>query len=69
MADIVVSVVVSLATTPKPDSELRGLVYSLTPKEDRTEHPVGDEAVWYRSTGLLAGIAAVLVVVLNIVFA
>jgi SSS family solute:Na+ symporter len=69
VADIVVSVVVSMVTAPKPESELRGLVYSLTPKEDRTEHRVGDEAVWYRSTPLLAGIAAVLVVVLNVVFA
>jgi SSS family solute:Na+ symporter len=68
-ADIAVSVVVSLMTAPKPEAELRGLVYSLTPKEDRTEHPVGDEAVWYRSTPLLAGIAAVLVVLLNFVFA
>src|SRR5689334_3658100 len=63
VADIAVSVVVSLMTVPKPDAELRGLVFSLTPKEDRTEHPVGDEAVWYRSTALLAGVAAVLVVV------
>jgi solute:Na+ symporter, SSS family len=69
VADIVVSVLVSLVTQPKPESELRGLVYSLTPKEDRTEQAVGDEAVWYRSTPLLAGVAAVLVVVLNIVFA
>jgi SSS family solute:Na+ symporter len=69
VADILVSVVVSLMTAPKPESELRGLVYSLTPKEDRTEHPVGDEAVWYRSTPLLAGVAAVLVVILNVVFA
>jgi SSS family solute:Na+ symporter len=69
VADITVSVVVSLMTAPKPESELRGLVYSLTPKEDRTEHLVGAEAVWYRSTPLLAGIAAVLVVVLNVVFA
>jgi SSS family solute:Na+ symporter len=58
-----------MMTTPKPESELRGLVYSLTPKEDRTEHRVGDEAVWYRSTPLLASIAAVLVVILNVVFA
>ena len=32
VVDIVVSVVVSLATKPKPDSELRGLVWSLTPE-------------------------------------
>jgi SSS family solute:Na+ symporter len=69
VADIVVSVLVSLATTPKPESELRGLVYSLTPKEDRTEVAVGDEAVWYRSTTLLASLAALLVVALNFVFA
>jgi len=69
VADITVSVVVSLMTAPKPESELRGLVYSLTPKEDRTEHRVGDEAVWYRSTPLLATIVAVLAVILNIVFA
>ena len=69
VADIAVSVVVSLMTEPKPESELRGLVYSLTPKEDRTEHPVGAEAVWYRSTPLLASVAAVLVVALNFVFA
>jgi SSS family solute:Na+ symporter len=69
VADILVSVIVTMVTVPKPESELRGLVYSLTPKEDRTEHRTGDETAWYRSTPLLAGVAAVLVVVLNIVFA
>ncbi|MFI7585543.1 sodium:solute symporter family protein [Spongisporangium articulatum] len=69
VADIVVSVLVTLVTRPKPDSELRGLVYSLTPKEDRTEHREGADAVWWRSTPVLAGIAAVLVVALNVVFA
>ena len=34
IVDIAVSIVVSLVTQPKPDSELRGLVYSLTPKSD-----------------------------------
>ncbi len=69
VADIAVSVTVSMVTAPKPEAELAGLVYSLTPKEDRTEHRTGDEAVWYRSTPLLAGVAFVLVVILNIVFA
>ena len=31
VVDIAVSVVVSLATRPKPEAELAGLVYSLTP--------------------------------------
>jgi len=37
VVDILVSVLVSLATAPKRDEELAGLVYSLTPKEHRTE--------------------------------
>src|SRR5689334_22308891 len=35
VVDIIVSVAVSLATVPKPDEELRGLVWSLTPKSER----------------------------------
>ena len=34
VVDIVVSVIVTGMTQPKPESELRGLVYSLTPKAD-----------------------------------
>ena len=34
VVDVVLSVGVSLVTTPKPVSELRGLVYSETPRED-----------------------------------
>jgi SSS family solute:Na+ symporter len=68
-ADVAVSIVVSMSTQPKPERELRGLVYSLTPKEDRTEHRTGDETAWYRSTPLLAGIALAMVVTLNAIFA
>jgi SSS family solute:Na+ symporter len=68
VVDILLSVVISLATKPKPDEELRGLVYSLTPKEDRTEvAQVGDHG-WYRKPTLLAGISLAMVVVLNVVF-
>jgi len=67
VVDIVLSVVISLVTTPKPASELRGLVYSETPKEDLVD---ADEASypWYRRTLPLAGVALALVVVLNIAF-
>ncbi|SDP68321.1 solute:Na+ symporter, SSS family [Actinopolyspora xinjiangensis] len=68
VVDIVVSVVVSLATRPKPAAELVGLVYGLTPKEDRTASNTGEDAGWYRRPALLAGIALVIVVVLNIIF-
>ncbi|MEC3981219.1 sodium:solute symporter family protein [Amycolatopsis sp. H20-H5] len=66
--DIAVSVAISLATTPKPDSELVGLVYSLTPKADRTHSDTGENAGWYRKPTLLAGIVLVLTIALNIIF-
>jgi SSS family solute:Na+ symporter len=68
VVDIVVSVVVSLATRPKPDSELRGLVWSLTPRSDlRGEEEAGDRA-WYRRPVLLGAGVLVLTLALNIVF-
>ncbi|MCO1579960.1 sodium:solute symporter family protein [Crossiella sp. SN42] len=66
VVDILVSVAVSLATKPKPDSELVGLVYSLTPKETRTHSKTGDDAGWYRSPALLGGGVLVLTILLNI---
>jgi SSS family solute:Na+ symporter len=67
VVDVVLSVVVSMVTAPKPDSELKGLVYSETPREDVIDP---DEASypWYRRTIPLAGIALVMVVVLNLAF-
>ena len=69
VVDIVVSIGVSAATAPKPDSELVGLVYSLTPKEDRRHTSTGADAGWYRRPGLLAGIALVITIIMNIIFA
>ena len=68
VVDIVVSVAVSLATKPKPDEELVGLVYSLTPKETRQHDATGENAGWYRKPGLLAGIVLVLTIALNVIF-
>ncbi|SDK65128.1 solute:Na+ symporter, SSS family [Actinopolyspora mzabensis] len=68
VVDILVSVVVSLATRPKPAAELVGLVYGLTPKEERTASNTGEDAGWYRRPALLAGIVLVIVIILNIVF-
>lgn len=63
--DIVLSVVVTLWTRPKPEGELRGLVYSLTPKEDLFEKHTGP---WWQSPTKLAGISLFLVIVLNVIF-
>ena len=67
VVDIVLSVVVSLATQPKPVAELRGLVYSETPREDLVD-PEEASHPWYQRTMPLAGIALVLVIILNVSF-
>jgi solute:Na+ symporter, SSS family len=67
VVDVLVSVAVSLATSPKPDSELRGLVYSLTPKSDFHDENRGQLA-WFQQPTKLAGIGLVAVVALNILF-
>ena len=67
VVDIAVSVVVSTVTRPRVESELRGLVYSLTPKESLVD--ADEQALpWFQSPTKLAGIGLVLVVVLNILF-
>ena len=67
VVDVVLSIVVSLVTRPKPASELVGLVYSETPRELRTD-PEEHTYPWYRRTAPLAGLALAMVVVLNIAF-
>lgn len=68
VVDIVVSVVVSLFTRPKPESELVGLVHSLTPRESRRPSHTGEDAGWYRRPAVLAAIVVVLVIALNVIF-
>jgi SSS family solute:Na+ symporter len=54
-----------MITQPRVESELRGLVYSLTPKEDLFDEHAGH---WYTSPTKLAGISLVMVIVLNLLF-
>ena len=58
----VVTIVISLVTRPRPDSELEGLVYSLTPK------PKDQDLPWYKRPTSLALIVIVLLAGLNLVF-
>jgi SSS family solute:Na+ symporter len=67
VVDILVSVLVTMVTEPKPAEELAGLVYSETPKEDRTD-PEAHLLPWYRSPVPLAGISLTMVIVLNVLF-
>jgi len=56
------TIIISLATTPRPDNELRGLVYALTEKQH-------DESVAWRQRPVIFGIAVLcLTLLLNIIF-
>ena len=59
---LAVTVGVSLVTQPKPDSELRGLVWGLTDQKE------GVEEAWYKKPWVLAITVLVITVALNIYF-
>jgi SSS family solute:Na+ symporter len=61
--NLLVTIAVSLGTTPRPEPELVGLVYSLTPK------PIETHLAWYQKPATLAVAVLVILVVLNLVFA
>jgi len=59
---MVVTIVISLMTRPRPDEELRGLVYALTPRQTDAEH-----SFWRRPT-TLGVIVLIMTLALNFVF-
>ena len=61
--NLVVTIVVSLATKPRPEPELVGLVYSLTPK------PVESHLSWWEKPSTLAFAVLAILIALNLVFA
>ena len=67
VADAIVTVIVSLVTKPKPDSQLRGLVHGLARVDTREEVPASDR-VWFRNPMLLGFTALGLCAVLNVIF-
>lgn len=67
VVDILVSVIVTSFTRPRVESELKGLVYSLTPKESLVD-PDEVHLPWWQSPPKLAGIGLVLVIILNVIF-
>ncbi|MDH2455855.1 sodium:solute symporter family protein [Corynebacterium bovis] len=68
VTDIVVSVVVTAFTTPKPDSELVGFVRSVTPREQLVDVEE-QNSPWYRRTVPLGVLCLAIVIILNIIFA
>jgi len=61
--NMIVTIIVSMATEPRPEAELVGLVYSLTPK------PVETHLEWWQKPATLAIAVLVMLVALNLVFA
>jgi SSS family solute:Na+ symporter len=61
--NLTVTVAVSLVTRPRPEPELVGLVYSLTPK------PSDSTLIWYQRPATLALAVLGLLIMLNLVFA
>jgi len=61
--NLLVTIAISLITTPRPEPELVGLVYSLTPK------PVETHLSWYQKPATLAVAVLAILVILNLVFA
>jgi SSS family solute:Na+ symporter len=59
----VVTIVISLMTKPRPDEELKGLVYALTPK------PAEGHLAWYQRPAVFAGAVLGMTLVLNLLFA
>jgi SSS family solute:Na+ symporter len=58
----IVTILVSIMTRPRDEGELKGLVYSLTPK------PRDEGLPWYRQPGTLAWIVIAMLVGLNVIF-
>jgi SSS family solute:Na+ symporter len=57
-----VTIVISLLTKPRPDEELKGLVYALTPR-------LKDEGLaWYQKPALLAVVVLTVLLILNWIF-
>ena len=61
--NLIVTIAISLVTKPRPEPELVGLVYSLTPK------PVETHLSWYQKPSTLAVAVLAILIILNLVFA
>ena len=59
----VITIAVSLVTRAHPEEQLKGLVYSLTPRQVDTEH------VWWKRPVTLGVVVLAMTVILNFVFA
>ncbi|MFM7838281.1 MAG: sodium:solute symporter family transporter, partial [Chitinophagaceae bacterium] len=62
VTNFIITLLVSLLTKPKPDEELKGLVYALTPR------PEAAHKMWYRNVWLLGSLLIGITLLLNWIF-
>jgi len=62
IVNFITTILVSLVTKPKPEAELKGLVYSLTPQPPKEHQP------WYLRVAPLGFILLLITIILNILF-
>lgn len=67
VTDMVISILISLITTPKPDKELVGFVRSVTPK-DQLVDASETSLPWFRRTVPLGLLCLSMVITLNLIF-
>ncbi|WP_433972579.1 sodium:solute symporter family protein [Tunturiibacter lichenicola] len=61
--NLLITTAVSLVTKPRPEPELVGLVYSLTPR------PIDTHLNWYQKPAILGVVVLAMLIALNLVFA
>ena len=62
VACLIVTVLVSMVTRPRPESDLHNLVYGVT------DLPREEDVPWYKRPGPLAIIVLAVLVIFNIIF-
>jgi len=62
MTCFALTIIISMMTKPRPDEELKGLVYALTPK------PKDEGLAWYQKPSSLAAVVIALLIALNVIF-
>ncbi|GAA2265468.1 sodium:solute symporter [Streptomyces ruber] len=66
VVDVIVTVAVTLFTRPKPESELRGLVWGLPDPDSPDAHEAGRRQPWWRSPVVLGSVVLVCTLALSV---
>ncbi|HWC83315.1 MAG TPA: sodium:solute symporter family protein [Pseudonocardiaceae bacterium] len=68
VVDVLISIIITMFTAPRPEADLKGLVWSLTSRDGLKKIESAADAGWYRKPAVLGGGVLVIALVLNIIF-